>query len=234
MKKITISLFAIVLFLAPASTYANGMETKISFNKESVDSMPGIEEKHSIEFDEGIYDVYKYKQSDGSIKVDVKSPKGDKENFKIIEDVIYDENGEVLATLERKFIESEDKGHSINAFASFRDSATSPYPGSEYTKFQGTETGNLHLNKQIASFTTGALALIVSILAPPLSTPIAAMLIIAAINLDINSSAIFYKKHTWYHKYLGQLHQQIFLNMYWDPSFSHKAGDTQIYYRIWS
>lgn len=234
MKKITISLFAIVLFLAPVSTFAKGMETKISFSEETFESMPGVEEKHSIEFDEGIYDVYKYKQSDGSIKVDVRSPEGDIEKFNMIEDVIYDKNKKVLATIERKFIESKDEGSSINALASFRESATSPYPSSDYTRFQGTEQGNIHLNKQITSFTVAALALIVSILAPPLSTPIAAMLIYKAINLNINSSAIFYKKHRWFHKNLGQLHQQLFLNMYWDPNFSNKAGDTQIYYRIWS
>lgn len=230
LKKSILMSLSLCVFLTPMTqALANNSTPSTASTPSTPDKKPL--EKHSIQFEDGVYEVIKTEQADGSIKAEVYSPEGDKESFKIANEVIYDENGEVLAHLEREFT-----GNFLDQVVpyAYHNSDKSPYPNSDYSKYQGTETGNLQLTKNIQSFTVGALALLISVVAPAVGTIISAGLLAQAIEYNINAYAIFYEKKKWYHKTLGQLAQEIFVQMYWDPQLTKKAGPQEIYFRLYS
>lgn len=68
------------------------------------------------------------------------------------------------------------------------------YPAHEYTQYKGTEQGNLQLKQNIQNMTSGALAIIISIVNPVLGTIFSAGLILYAIETNINAQAIFFMR----------------------------------------
>lgn len=240
-KKTIFTLLALLVLFTPITdTFASTLN-KLNFpDKEIFNRLINLEEEqHFIPLDDGIYTVNKYKENDGSVKVDVVSPEDEIERFKIVDNIVYDENDEVVATVEEKFIAFDDQVQSsrddeiqLMSYPSYHESTTSPYASSQYSKYVGTTYDNIHFKKNIQTLTTAALALFVSIVAPPLATPFAVMLIPIAITKNINAHSIFYRKIQWNHQHLGSLAQEIYVSMYWDPGYKSPAGTTRVYYRI--
>lgn len=154
---------------------------------------------------------------------------------------LYDENGKKVATFKEEYVPenealtsaSKETENEVGIMA-YHESKTSPYPSSEYTINKGATFGNVQLQTNIKSMTTGALAVVIGIISTVLGSVISSMLIFEAINLDINAYAVFYKKQRWDHKTLGILAQEYFVTMYWDPNYSIQAGTTKKFYLLYS
>ncbi|KQL17695.1 hypothetical protein [Cytobacillus solani] len=238
-KKSIVSLIAFFLLISPVSnTLANSSESQKIIDKRDFEASLDIDYKQSIDVRGEIYEIYKNEQTDGTVKYEAHSPEGDVEKFILKENVLYDEKGEVLATINEELVPAEDENDSSTSLNSngdigvmaYYDSETSPYPSADYSKYKDTYLGNLQLEKNIKNFTAGALAVIIGLVAPIVGAAMSAILIAEAWENDINAFAIFYKKVEWHHKSLGMLAKQFFVTMYWDPNRKSQAGPTKVYY----
>ncbi|MFJ6211615.1 hypothetical protein [Lysinibacillus sp. NPDC092081] len=241
-KKTTFSLLAFLLLLSPVSNaLANSSKSQTITDKEAFEATLDKEYKQSVDIKGETYDLYQYKQTDGSIKIEAHSPNGGVEIFRFEENVLYDEKGEVLATNKEEKVPLDAELKSLNESSTNSDivvyaydnTEKSPYPSADYNKYIDTYYGNLQLEKNIKNFTAGALAVIVGIVAPAVGVVISSILIANAWENNIDAWAIFYKKVEWHHKGLGSLAKQFYVTMYWDPKYTSQASPTKVYYSIY-
>lgn len=232
MKKSMLTLFSFVLLLSPVSSaFANSSNSQEITDKKAFEATLNTDYMQ-VDIKGEIFETYQYKQSDGTIRMEAHSPNGDVEIFSYEENVLYDENGEVLAIFNEVFVPHDvksAKNTNIELYA-YSYGTTAPLPAHEYTIFKGTTYGDVVLKKNITTFTQGALAILLGVFTPSLGTVLSAYLLYEAIEFNKDAYAIYYKKNEWHHKNFKNLEKQIFITMYWDPEYKSQAGKTEVEY----